>query len=103
MRSSDLYLLSILVVIVSLSFTQVRWFQQLESKTPNQQEQDSSSTKTFSTIIMDSSNPFKSDTEAVVSKCEEILKSHPGNRCCKYLKEYVTSDEFKGLSETGKL
>ncbi|CAJ1955685.1 unnamed protein product [Cylindrotheca closterium] len=48
---------------------------------------------------MNSSNPFKDDTESVVSKCEEILKAHPGNRCCKYLKEYVTTDEFKGLSE----
>jgi len=48
---------------------------------------------------MNSSNPFKDDIEAVVSKCDEILKAHPGNRCCKYLKEYVTSDEFKALSE----
>lgn len=50
-----------------------------------------------------SNNPFKENTEALVAKCDEILKKHPGNRCCKYLKEYVTSDEFKALSEAGEL
>mmetsp|Transcript_63001 Transcript_63001/g.74522 ORF Transcript_63001/g.74522 Transcript_63001/m.74522 type:complete len:388 (-) Transcript_63001:258-1421(-) len=34
----------------------------------------------------------------IVSKCEDILKDHPENRCCKYVVEYLGSEEGKKLS-----
>jgi len=34
----------------------------------------------------------------IVAKCEDILKDHPENRCCKYVVEYLGSDEGKSLS-----
>eukprot|EP00586_Coscinodiscus_wailesii_P011874 CAMPEP_0172518274 /NCGR_PEP_ID=MMETSP1066-20121228/290719_1 /TAXON_ID=671091 /ORGANISM="Coscinodiscus wailesii, Strain CCMP2513" /LENGTH=436 /DNA_ID=CAMNT_0013300625 /DNA_START=142 /DNA_END=1452 /DNA_ORIENTATION=+ len=34
----------------------------------------------------------------IVSKCEDILKEHPENRCCKYVVEYLGSEEGKNLS-----
>ena len=49
-------------------------------------------------------SPFSSEQETneLIGKCDAILAEHPGNRCCKYLKEYVKSDEFAGLSEAGE-
>jgi creatine kinase len=34
----------------------------------------------------------------IVAKCEDILKDHPENRCCKYVVEYLGSEEGKNLS-----
>jgi creatine kinase len=34
----------------------------------------------------------------IVAKCEDILKDHPENRCCKYVVEYLDSEEGKNLS-----
>lgn len=34
----------------------------------------------------------------VLSLAESILEEHPGNRCCKYLLDYIDSDEGKNLS-----
>jgi len=39
----------------------------------------------------------------LVSKCLDILKDHPGNRCCKYCIEYIQSEEGKSLSNEGLL
>lgn len=46
-------------------------------------------------------NPFKAeqDLEDLIQKCNAILAEHPGNRCCKYLREYVKTAEFSSLSE----
>ena len=54
--------------------------------------------------INDIMSPFSSEQETneLIGKCDAILAEHPGNRCCKYLKEYVKSDEFAGLSEAGE-
>lgn len=50
-------------------------------------------------------SPFdtEQETNELLAKCDSILAENPGNRCCKYLKEYVKSDEFKNLSEAGEL
>ena len=42
-------------------------------------------------------SPFdtEQETNELLAKCDSILAENPGNRCCKYLKEYVKSDEFK--------
>ena len=37
----------------------------------------------------------------VLSLAESILEEHPGNRCCKYLLDYIDSDEGKNLSNEG--
>ena len=52
----------------------------------------------------ESVNPFATEEgiQEIVDKCNTILVEHPGNRCCKYLIAYVKTDEFKGLSESGK-
>lgn len=34
----------------------------------------------------------------LLTKCEKILVDHPGNRCCKYVIEFLNSDEGKKLS-----
>jgi creatine kinase len=49
-------------------------------------------------------NPFKAeqDLEDLIQKCNAILAEHPGNRCCKYLREYVKTAEFSSLSEDGE-
>ena len=49
-------------------------------------------------------SPFdtEQETNELLAKCDSILAENPGNRCCKYLKEYVKSDEFKNLSEAGE-
>lgn len=38
----------------------------------------------------------------LLTKCEEILVEHPGNRCCKYVIQYLASDEGKKLSPNGE-
>jgi hypothetical protein len=97
MRSSDL-LASILFLLVAFSLSQFIGF--LAYRTGNSLDiSTEDSSKTVSTM-----NPFKEekDREELIGKCEGILKEHPGNRCAKYLKEYVNTDEFKALSESGQ-
>jgi len=36
--------------------------------------------------------------EELVAKCESITAENPGNRCCVKAQDYVTTDEFKALS-----
>lgn len=36
--------------------------------------------------------------QELVAECAEVLKSNPGNRCAKYCKDYLESDEGKGLA-----
>lgn len=36
------------------------------------------------------------------AECSEVLKWNPGNRCVKYCKDYLESDEGKGLDSKGK-
>lgn len=38
----------------------------------------------------------------LLAKCEKILVDNPGNRCCKYVIEFLNSDEGKKLSNEGK-
>ena len=37
----------------------------------------------------------------IIKKCADILKENPGNRCCKYTIEYLSSDAGKALSNEG--
>ena len=39
--------------------------------------------------------------QELVAECAEVLKSNPGNRCAKYCKDYLESDEGKGLAAKG--
>ncbi len=41
--------------------------------------------------------------EELLIKCKEILVNHPGNRCCKYVVEYLASEEGKSMSNEGEL
>ena len=38
----------------------------------------------------------------LLSDSAEVLAKNPGNRCCKYLADYLESDEGKDLSNDGK-
>ena len=38
----------------------------------------------------------------LLTKCEEILKEHPENRCCKYVIKYLGTDDGKNLSPKGE-
>ena len=40
--------------------------------------------------------------QELVAECSEVVKSNPDNRCAKYCKEYLESDEGKGLDAKGK-
>ena len=41
--------------------------------------------------------------QELVAECSEVLKSNSDNRCARYCKEYLESDEGKGLDAKGKL
>ena len=38
----------------------------------------------------------------LLSDSTEVLAKNPGNRCCKYLADYLKSEEVKELSNDGK-
>ena len=40
--------------------------------------------------------------QELVAECSEVVKSNPDNRCAKYCKEYLESDDGKGLDAKGK-
>jgi hypothetical protein len=98
MRSSDL-LASLLFLLLAFSLSQLLSFLVYRKGNCLYDISTEDSSKTVSTM-----NPFKEekDREELIGKCEGILKEHPGNRCCKYLKEYINTDEFKALSESGQ-
>jgi hypothetical protein len=56
-----------------------------------------------SSLIASEINAETLDTlkSMLVSKCTDILKDHPGNRCCKYCIEYIKSEEANALSNEG--
>jgi creatine kinase len=39
----------------------------------------------------------------ISEQCKEILKDYPGNRGCKYAKQYLETEEGKSLSDEGKV
>jgi hypothetical protein len=41
--------------------------------------------------------------EEIFEQCEEILRDYPGNRGCKYAKQYLETEEGKSLSDEGKV
>jgi len=48
-------------------------------------------------LSSDMSNEDKAKfLQELVSECVEVLKTNPNNRCAKYCKEYIESDEGKG-------
>ena len=68
--------------------------------------------QTYSSKIIKIANMFSVDmspetreklVEELVAKCESITAENPGNRCCVKAQDYVTTDEFKALSNEGKL
>jgi hypothetical protein len=41
-------------------------------------------------------------TEQLISKCQEVLKQNPNNRCCKFSVQYLGSDHARSLSNAGE-
>ena len=39
----------------------------------------------------------------LLAKCEDILSKNSENRCCKYVIDYLNTDEGKNLSNEGQL
>ena len=80
------------------------------SSSPGTHNSSRTSRTRFPSIMLDVSKPFPADASPedriaflgeVLSLAKSILEDHPGNRCCKYLLEYLDSDEGKNLSNEG--
>jgi len=55
------------------------------------------------TLSADMDNESKDKfIQELIAECSEVSKSNPDNRCVKYCKEYLESDEGKGLDVKGE-
>lgn len=41
--------------------------------------------------------------ECIIAKCKDVLKENPENRCCKYVLQYLATEEGKTLKDEGSL
>ena len=64
----------------------------------NQRKMGASSSNLSNDMSPETLDGLKSE---LLTKCEEILEKNPDNRCCKYVIQYLDTEEGKSLSNEG--